>query len=82
MSGRFGRAWRERQWFDVSLAVMGLIMTLVGTCFFVFLSFIRAPVVPYGGLIVALFGLWIGFLRPYRRANTTDDEAPQSEVSD
>lgn len=73
MNGRLKRAWRSRQWFDLALAMMGFMMVVLGSCFFVFVSFIRAPIVPYGGLMVAAFGLWIGFLRPLWRSGAEPD---------
>jgi len=68
VSGRLKRAFVSRRWFDLPLAILGLALTVLGGCFFVFVYAIGAPVVPYGGLVVAAFGLWIGLLRPLWRA--------------
>jgi hypothetical protein len=70
MSGRLKRAWRGRLWYDTPLAILGLLLTLLGSTFFVFVYTIGAPIVPFGGLAVAGFGLWVGLLRPLWRTPT------------
>ncbi|MDP6945282.1 MAG: hypothetical protein QF464_14130, partial [Myxococcota bacterium] len=76
MSGRFTRAWSARQWFDGPFALLGLALTVLGSTFFVFVYSIGAPVVPFGGLVIAAFGVWIGLLRPLWR--NPDTQAPIS----
>ena len=82
MSGRLLHAWRHREWFDGPLAVLGFLLTLLGSAFFVFVYSIGAPVVPYGGLLVAGFGLWLGVLRPLWRAPTEQADPPAKPHSD
>ena len=78
MSGRLKRAIAGRRWFDLPLALLGLALIVLGSCFFVFVYAIGAPVVPFGGLIIAAFGLWIGLLRPlWRPAPELTGAAPQ-----
>ena len=67
MSGRLKQTWKDRQWFDLPLAILGVMMMLLGSTFFVIVASVGAPVVPFGGLAIAIFGLWIGVLRPLRR---------------
>ena len=68
MSGRLTRAWRHRRWFDGPLFILGLCLTLFGGTFFALVGFIGAPIIPYGGLCVAGFGVWLGVLRPLWRS--------------
>ena len=78
MSGRLKQTWKDRQWFDLPLAILGFMMMLLGSTFFIIVASVGAPVVPFGGLVIAIFGLWIGVLRPLRRQASTDqsDGAP------
>ena len=62
------RSWRERHWYDLPLAILGTGLLLMGLSFFVLVTWVGAPVMPYTGLAVAMLGLWIGFLRPLRGA--------------
>ena len=74
MSASLRQAWRARRWYDLPLLILGLLFALLGGTFFVIVSSVGAPLMPYGGLAVALFGLWVGFIRPLRRR----ESAPQS----
>ena len=62
---------RKRTWFDTPLTVLGTMFLLFGTAFFVFVASIGAPVVPFGGLAIAMLGLWLVVIRPRRRARST-----------
>ncbi|MGB0588495.1 MAG: hypothetical protein ACPGU1_02335 [Myxococcota bacterium] len=75
MSGGLRHAWRTRRWFDLPLAILGVMLTVLGMAFFIFVSSVGAPVVPYGGLAVSIFGGWVGIVRPLRRkAEVTHSE--------
>ena len=78
MSGRLKQTWKDRQWFDLPLAILGFMMMLLGSTFFIIVASVGAPVVPFGGLVIAILGLWLGVLRPLRRQMSTDqsDGAP------
>jgi hypothetical protein len=56
-------AWRTRDWYDIPLALLGAALMLMGLSFYTLVSWVGAPVMPYTGLAVAAFGLWIGYLR-------------------
>jgi len=60
--------WRQRLWFDLPLTILGLVFMLLGGTFFIFVASVGAPIVPYGGLAIALLGLWLAIIRPLRRA--------------
>ena len=77
MLTRLTQAWRTRRWYDAPLLLLGLTMLLFGGTFFVFVSAVGAPVVPYGGLTIALFGLWIGVLRPLNRSSDPAHSDPR-----
>jgi hypothetical protein len=51
-------------WYDLPLALLGLALLVFGSSFYLLVSVVEAPVMPYTGLIVAILGLWIGFIRP------------------
>ena len=53
-------------WYDLPLALLGLALLVFGSSFYLLVSVVEAPVMPYTGLIVATLGLWIGFIRPLR----------------
>ena len=56
MSGRLKQTWKDRQWFDLPLAILGFMMMLLGSTFFIIVASVGAPVVPFGGLVIAIFG--------------------------
>ena len=56
-------AWRSRDWYDIPLALLGLALVVMGLSFYLLVSWLQAPVMPYTGLAAAAVGLWIGFLR-------------------
>jgi|SaaInlStandDraft_2_1057019.scaffolds.fasta_scaffold291998_2 hypothetical protein len=67
MSAGLKHAWQNRRWFDLPLGLLGVMLMVFGTTFFVFVASVGAPVVPFGGLAIAILGLWIGLVRPLRR---------------
>ena len=77
MSRGLRHAWRTRQWFDLPLAVLGVTLMVLGMAFFIFVASIGAPVVPFGGLAVALFGGWVGVIRPIRRTMLSAHSEPE-----
>ena len=65
-----------RAWFDRPLRILGILLMLFGGTFFIFVSSVGAPVVPYGGLLIASFGLWIAFMR---RSGPEPDRADERQ---
>ncbi len=63
-------------WYDLPLALLGLALLVVGGSFYLLVSLVEAPLMPYTGLMVAALGLWIGFIRPlvaWLQANRTTE---------
>ncbi len=54
----------RRQWYDRTLAALGLALIGAGVPFFVLVYSVGAPVIPFAGLVIAALGLW--FLAGHR----------------
>ena len=64
--------WATRRWYDLALAALGFGLLCTGGSFFTLVAWVGAPVMPYTGLAVAILGLWLGFIRPFRRSPTPE----------
>jgi hypothetical protein len=67
MSRGLRHAWRTRQWFDIPLGLLGLLLIGFGTAFLIFNASVDAPEGPYIDIVIVLFGGWMAVVRPLRR---------------
>ena len=58
------RAWVHRHWYDTTLLILGLFWIFTGLSFYILVSWVEAPLMPYVGLVIASLGFWIGLFRP------------------
>jgi len=53
-----------KPWYQKTLMCFGLSLMVVGFLFFAMVFPLGAPVVPWGGLVLAFVGTWVGFSKP------------------
>ena len=51
-------------WYTRLLKIYGILLMLCGFLFFALVFPLGAPGVPWGGLVIAFVGAWIGFSKP------------------